>query len=903
MIKDEGTDLVLHQGDFDYDDDPDAWDQQINDILGPDFPYFISVGNHDTGEWDGYQAKFEARLGRIPEAQCSGDLGVKSTCIYKGFAIVLSGVGTMGSGHESYIQNQFNGDDHLWRICSWHKNMHKMQVGGKGDDTGWGVYEACREAGAIVATGHEHSYSRTYLMSSFENQVIANQSSHLVLEEGKSFAFVSGIAGKSIRDQENDWPWMAAVYTSDQNANHGALFCTYHDNGNPAHASCYFKDIDGEVPDQFELTSTLAGPAPTPTPTPTTTVTPPPTGDVTAPDITSFDVQPRTAEGPVQVDWSVSDGGGSHLARVQIWRAADQNGEPDLFSWHQRPALQRTFAENVDQASGSGSDNPPPGAWWYRLQVADKAGNWTFGSLIRVVQNGGGGGPGSFEPFGTVDVDPAFLVDGAGTNVDSIAFWEAPDPSETLMFVTAKGNDLVEVWKYPFQGQELPSIDTPHTANGVLVDQRTDVLYVAGGGDVSRYSLPDLQPMGAFGQSVGGGETNLALLYHNNGQTWLYVTSDHEVHIFNTDTGGKIGSFSPPVTSIETVWADNYHQIVYVPEEQGAAGQEGVYAYHPDGSPYERNGTNRFGNGPFEADEEGITIYTCPSSGSGDDGSGFIIVSDQKGNLTDFEFFNRETWEHLGALRMQGVSNTDGIASTQRPLSGYPLGLFAAIDDDTATAGVGWETVLEATGLRCGSGDPGTGSTFEDVPTNHWAFPYVEALYQGGFIAGCQIDPAPAYCPARTMTRAESAVFTARGVHGAGFLPPDPSEQIFADDPLTNWSAKWSAQLWEDGYTAGCGTNPLRYCPDRPNTIAEGSVFMLRMLNGPGYVPPTPDRSLFSDVPQGIWFEKWIMGAFQEGLITACRGGSSPQVCPNDPLNRAMAAYMMTVAKNLAPIE
>ena len=47
MIVAEDTDMVLHQGDFDYEDRPEAWDQMISDILGTDFPYFASIGNHD----------------------------------------------------------------------------------------------------------------------------------------------------------------------------------------------------------------------------------------------------------------------------------------------------------------------------------------------------------------------------------------------------------------------------------------------------------------------------------------------------------------------------------------------------------------------------------------------------------------------------------------------------------------------------------------------------------------------------------------------------------------------------------------------------------------------------------------------------------------------------------------
>ncbi|MCB0214740.1 MAG: metallophosphoesterase, partial [Anaerolineae bacterium] len=68
LIQSEGAAMVLHQGDFDYVNNPDAWDQQITDKLGASFPYFASVGNHDVGQWAGYQQKLQARLDGIPEA-------------------------------------------------------------------------------------------------------------------------------------------------------------------------------------------------------------------------------------------------------------------------------------------------------------------------------------------------------------------------------------------------------------------------------------------------------------------------------------------------------------------------------------------------------------------------------------------------------------------------------------------------------------------------------------------------------------------------------------------------------------------------------------------------------------------------------------------------------------------
>ena len=270
LIRSEGADMVLHQGDFDYHDDPAAWDQRISDVLGPNFPYFASIGNHDTLVWIGYQAKLADRLARIPEAHCTGDLGVKSSCRYQGLFFILAGVGTMGSGHESYIRDELAQSDTIWRICSWHKNQKNMQIGGKGNATGWGVYEACREGGAMIATAHEHSYERTKTLIHMQSQSIDPDwpdPQQVRVAPGASFVFVSGLGGHSIRDQERCLPstppygcngeW-ANIYSSNQGATHGALFCSFNVAARPDQAHCYFKDIGGIVHDEFTITNFVA---------------------------------------------------------------------------------------------------------------------------------------------------------------------------------------------------------------------------------------------------------------------------------------------------------------------------------------------------------------------------------------------------------------------------------------------------------------------------------------------------------------------------------------------------------------------------------------------------------------------------------------------------------------------
>ncbi len=122
------------------------------------------------------------------------------------------------------------------------------------------VYEACRIGGGIIATGHEHSYSRTHLLDNFENQSVVSTSNTLTLEGGRTFAFVSGLAGRSIRPQNRyllNKPWWASIYTLTQGADYGALFCTFHIDDQPERANCYFKDISGNVPDDFDVISAV----------------------------------------------------------------------------------------------------------------------------------------------------------------------------------------------------------------------------------------------------------------------------------------------------------------------------------------------------------------------------------------------------------------------------------------------------------------------------------------------------------------------------------------------------------------------------------------------------------------------------------------------------------------------
>ena len=254
LIQSEGAHFTLVAGDTSYSSSKDDnWDAMVRNTLGSD-PALIAAGNHDYGDSNiaDVIAYGQERLNNQSNLQCSGSYAEQMTCQIGNVYIVLSAIGSSGSrtDHENFISSGLNSaPDDAWRVCAWHKNQRDMQAGGKSDEVGWTAYETCRQHGAIISTGHEHSYSRTHLLSDMSDQTVASSASSFTLSEGETFAFVSGLGGVGTRDQERDGDWWASIYTSTQGARYGAMFGTFFDD----HADFYFKNIDGQIIDQFTV--------------------------------------------------------------------------------------------------------------------------------------------------------------------------------------------------------------------------------------------------------------------------------------------------------------------------------------------------------------------------------------------------------------------------------------------------------------------------------------------------------------------------------------------------------------------------------------------------------------------------------------------------------------------------
>ena len=227
------------------------------------------------------------------------------------------------------------------------------------------------------------------------------------------------------------------------------------------------------------------------------------------------------------------------------------------------------------------------------------------------------------------------------------------------------------------------------------------------------------------------------------------------------------------------------------------------------------------------------------------------------------------------------------------------FGLFVGALEAGATAS---DVALAS---KAGAGSAGVAqavTAFEDVPSSHWAYSYITALAEDGFVAGCATDP-PRYCPEAMTNRAEMAVFVERGDHGGGFVPGEPARQVFADVLLNAWYAKWVTALWEDGYTAGCQATPLSYCPEAGHTRAEAAVFFVRLRLGKTYEPPPATTTVYEDVPVGAdqpWYSRWIAAAAEEGIVQACEDNanrSDQRFRPTEGLTRAEGTCMLFQAK------
>jgi len=170
---------------------------------------------------------------------------------------------------------------------------------------------------------------------------------------------------------------------------------------------------------------------------------------------------------------------------------------------------------------------------------------------------------------------------------------------------------------------------------------------------------------------------------------------------------------------------------------------------------------------------------------------------------------------------------------------------------------------------------------------------YIRTIFGAGITAGC--GPG-IFCPDAIVTRQQMAVFLLKAEHGGGYAPP-PCSGVFADVPCTPGVGfpDWIEQLYAEHVTAGCATDPLRYCPGLSITRAQMAVFLLKTEHGSKYAPGSC-TGIFGDVPcpatPAFPFSDWIEQLYAEGITGGC--SVDPLLyCPASPnLRREMAVFL-----------
>ena len=209
------------------------------------------------------------------------------------------------------------------------------------------------------------------------------------------------------------------------------------------------------------------------------------------------------------------------------------------------------------------------------------------------------------------------------------------------------------------------------------------------------------------------------------------------------------------------------------------------------------------------------------------------------------------------------------------------------------------------------------GRSFSDVPMTQPFYKKIETLFHAGITAGCTTTE---YCPGTVVSRAQMAIFIARGIAGSGGAVPvsgtvgssayncvSGGVSLFTDVLPTDIFCRHVHYIAAQNVTLGCA--PSLFCPSGNVSRLAMAAFMAKALvapsGGPGVpssYPPDPVTGLsyscnasspsihFSDVPASDSFCKQVHFLWARGVISGCSG---TLYCPSAPVTRdAMAKFL-----------
>ena len=298
---------------------------------------------------------------------------------------------------------------------------------------------------------------------------------------------------------------------------------------------------------------------------------------------------------------------------------------------------------------------------------------------------------------------PVVISSPVAHDTDDPAFWiNAKDPGRSLIVGTDKDEDGA-LYVFDLDGKIVKRVGGLKRPNNVDIEyglplggKAVDIAVTTErlGDSIRVFSLPEMEPIDGGPIPVFQGETlngpmGVALYKRpsdgaifaivgrksgpKDGYLWQYRLADDGAGKVKATKVRAFGEWSG-TTEIEAIAVDDELGYVYYSDEG-----RGILKYAAD--PDAPNASARlavFGQGQFTQDREGISIYKV------NDGTGYILVSDQQANL--FHIFPREgsngnPHQHplLKVIKTSTVES-DGSEVTSLALGPkFPGGLFVAM--------------------------------------------------------------------------------------------------------------------------------------------------------------------------------------------------------------------------------
>ena len=170
---------------------------------------------------------------------------------------------------------------------------------------------------------------------------------------------------------------------------------------------------------------------------------------------------------------------------------------------------------------------------------------------------------------------------------------------------------------------------------------------------------------------------------------------------------------------------------------------------------------------------------------------------------------------------------------------------------------------------------------FSDIGDTHGA--NIAVLARLGVLDGTECGEG-LFCPGEPALRWAVAVWIVRVIDGP--VAPEVDESRFADVDDDVWWMPYVERLAELGITAGCKTNPLRFCPNGTVTRARMALFLARAFDLPDAGPAG-----FVDTVASV-HEAAIDAIYAAGVTAGC-ARDPLRYCPDRPVSRAQMASLL----------